>query len=97
VTGDGITGLTRAFFVAGSRSVMASLWDLPDIGTAPLLARFYREWDASSSKAEAFRRAQLHIFRELRAGRMAVDTPAGRFVVPEHPSLWAGLVLIGEP
>jgi CHAT domain-containing protein/tetratricopeptide (TPR) repeat protein len=97
VTGDGITGLTRAFFVAGSRSVMASLWDLPDIVTAPLLARFYREWNASSTKAEALRRAQLHVIRELRAGRMAVDTPAGRFVIPEHPSLWAGLVLVGEP
>jgi CHAT domain-containing protein/tetratricopeptide (TPR) repeat protein len=95
VTGDGITGLTRAFFVAGSRSVMASLWDLPDVVTAPLLARFYREWRASQSKADALRRAQLHVIRELRAGRIAVDTRAGRFVVPEHPSLWAGLVLMG--
>lgn len=96
-TGDGITGLTRAFFVAGSRSVMASLWDLPDIVTAPLLARFYREWNTSSTKAEGLRRAQLHVMRELRAGRIAVDTPAGRFTLPEHPSLWAGLVLVGEP
>ncbi len=96
VTGDGITGLTRAFFVAGSRSVMASLWDLPDVVTAPLLARFYREWQGSQSKAEALRRAQLHLIRELRAGRIAVDTRAGRFVLPEHPSLWAGLILMGE-
>ena len=96
VTGDGITGLTRAFFVAGSRSVMASLWDLPDVVTAPLLARFYREWQGPQSKAEALRRAQLHLIRELRAGRIAVDTRAGRFVLPEHPSLWAGLILMGE-
>jgi hypothetical protein len=40
-------------------------------------------------------RAQLHVIRELRSGRIAVDTPAGRYVVPEHPSLWAGLVLLG--
>ena len=95
VTGDGITGLSRAFFAAGSRSVMASLWDLPDVVTAPLLARFYREWQSSRSKADALRRAQLHMIRELRGGRIAVDTPAGRYVVPEHPSLWAGLVLMG--
>ena len=95
VTGDGITGLSRAFFAAGSRSVMASLWDLPDVVTAPLLARFYREWQASRSKDDALRRAQLHVIRQLRNGRIAVDTPAGRYVVPEHPSLWAGLVLMG--
>ena len=95
VTGDGITGLSRAFFAAGSRSVMASLWDLPDVVTAPLLARFYREWQSSQSKGDALRRAQLHMIRELRGGRIAVDTPAGRYVVPEHPSLWAGLVLMG--
>ena len=95
VTGDGITGLSRAFFAAGSRSVMASLWDLPDVVTAPLLARFYREWHGSRSKDEALRRAQLHVIRQLRNGRIVVDTPAGRFVVPEHPSLWAGLVLMG--
>jgi CHAT domain-containing protein/tetratricopeptide (TPR) repeat protein len=97
VTGDGITGLARAFFAAGTRSVIASLWDLPDVVTAPLLSRFYREWEASASKAQGLRRAQLHVIRELRAGRMAVDTPAGRFVIPEHPSLWAGLVLVGDP
>jgi CHAT domain-containing protein len=97
VTGDGITGLTRAFFGAGTRSVIASLWDLPDVVTAPLLSRFYREWERSSSKAAGLRRAQLHMIGQLRAGRMVVDTPAGKFVVPEHPSLWAGLVLVGEP
>ena len=95
VTGDGITGLSRAFFAAGSRSVMASLWDLPDVVTAPLLARFYREWRASRSKDDALRRAQLHVIQQLRNGRIAIDTPAGRYVVPEHPSLWAGLVLMG--
>lgn len=77
--------------------MIASLWDLPDVVTAPLLANFYREWVGTSSKAEGLRRAQLHMIRQLRAGQVAVDTPAGRFVVPEHPSLWAGLVLVGEP
>jgi len=30
VTGDGLLGLTRAFFASGTRSVVATLWDLPD-------------------------------------------------------------------
>ncbi len=32
-----------------------------------------------------------------RAGRHAVDTPAGRIPVEAHPSVWARLVLLGRP
>jgi CHAT domain-containing protein len=35
--------------------------------------------------------------RALRAGRVRVDTPAGSIRLPEHPVLWAGFVLVGEP
>jgi CHAT domain-containing protein/tetratricopeptide (TPR) repeat protein len=96
VTGDGILGLTRGFFAAGAPSVIASLWDLPDSVTASIFPSFYRTWPRQS-RAEALRAAQLEMIRELRAGRVSVDTPAGRFLVPEHPAMWAGLVLVGEP
>jgi CHAT domain-containing protein/tetratricopeptide (TPR) repeat protein len=97
VTGDGLIGMTRAFFAAGARSVIASLWDLPDLATAPVLSRFYQEWQKTGSKAEALRRAQLAFIRDLRAGRVRIDTRLGPLTIPEHPSLWAGLVLVGEP
>ena len=41
VTGEGIIGLTRAFFCAGARAVVASLWDIEDASTARLMQRFY--------------------------------------------------------
>jgi CHAT domain-containing protein/tetratricopeptide (TPR) repeat protein len=97
ITGEGMLGLTRGFFAAGAPSVVASLWDVSDTVTASLFTRFYAEWPARASKADALRRAQLQLIADLRAGRKTVDTPAGRFTLPEHPSLWAGLVLIGEP
>jgi CHAT domain-containing protein len=97
VTGDGMLGLTRGVFAAGAPSVVASLWDVSDTVTASLFSRFYSEWPARTSKAEALRRAQLRLIADLRAGRIRVDTPAGRFTLPEHPSLWAGLALYGEP
>jgi CHAT domain-containing protein/tetratricopeptide (TPR) repeat protein len=97
VTGDGMVGLTRAFFSAGSPTVVASLWDLPDATTSRVLPAFYRQWTATGSKAEALRRAQLRLLADLRAGRVSVETPAGRFVLPEHPAVWAGLVLVGAP
>jgi CHAT domain-containing protein len=97
VTGDGIGGLVRAFVYAGTPSVVATLWDLPDAAGAFALPRFYSAWERGTSKATALRSAQLALLRALRTGRIAVDTPAGRFALPEHPALWAGLVLIGEP
>lgn len=97
VTGDGIVGMTRGFFSAGTPSVIASLWDVPDAVTASVFPTFYKEWTGERSKAAALRASQLAMIRDLRAGRVAVDTPAGRFVLPEHPALWAGLILVGEP
>jgi CHAT domain-containing protein len=42
VTGEGMIGLTRAFFCAGARAVVASLWDVEDAATARLMETFYR-------------------------------------------------------
>ena len=97
VTGDGISGLTRAFFAAGTRSVLASLWDLPDETARRLLPAFYRAWYGASAGdgAEALRQAQLRILADLRAGRLSVGTRFGSIVLAEHPSLWGGLAFIG--
>ena len=96
VSGDGIVGLTRGFLAAGAQSVIASLWDLPDETARALLPEFYRAWSRRESKADALRAAQLHLLRSLRSGQFRVSTPAGQFALPEHPSLWAGLVLFGD-
>lgn len=97
VTGDGVIGLSRAFFAAGAPSIVASLWDLPDFTGRELLPAFYRHWRGATGRADALRRAQVEVLAALRAGRHAVDTPAGRIPVEAHPSVWAGLVLLGRP
>jgi len=40
--GEGTFGLQRAFHMAGTRDVIASLWKVPDQSTAALMALFYR-------------------------------------------------------
>jgi len=97
VTGDGIATLARAFIYAGAASLVTSLWDVADEPTNQLLPDFYRSWLAGASKARALRAAQLYVLRELRAGRMAITTPAGTVSLPEHPVFWAGFALVGEP
>jgi CHAT domain-containing protein/Tfp pilus assembly protein PilF len=97
ISGDGIAGLTRAFFYAGTPSVVATLWDVADEPTYLLVTEFYRSLGRGSDKSEALRSAQLRLLQSLRAGQLKVATPAGDFTLPEHPVFWAGFVLQGEP
>ncbi|WP_193213828.1 CHAT domain-containing tetratricopeptide repeat protein [Luteolibacter marinus] len=41
VSGEGLLGLCRGFAKAGARNVMASLWEIPDLGTAGFMAKYY--------------------------------------------------------
>jgi CHAT domain-containing protein len=97
VTGDGISAFARAFIYAGTASLVASLWDVADEPTNRLLPDFYRSWLRGESKSRALRGAQLRLLRDLRAGRVRINTPAGVVTIPEHPVFWAGFALFGEP
>lgn len=59
--GDEVVGLTRAFFFAGTPSVIASLWSVDDATTSLLMERFYVHLRAGLSKAEALRQAQQEV------------------------------------
>jgi CHAT domain-containing protein len=89
-------GLSRAFLGAGVHTLLASVRELPDETAAAILPRFYAAWQRDGDAAAALRAAQLERLRLLRAGRVSVSTPLGTVPLPEHPSLWAGFVLIGE-
>lgn len=62
--GEGTFGLQRAFHMAGTRDVIASLWKVPDQSTAALMSLFYRNlWERNLSPMESLRQAQLEIYR----------------------------------
>jgi CHAT domain-containing protein len=63
-SGEGVFGLQRAFHLAGTRSVVASLWKVDDEATAALMALFYYHlWRERRPPLEALRRAQLALYR----------------------------------
>jgi CHAT domain-containing protein/tetratricopeptide (TPR) repeat protein len=58
-TGEGVLGLCRAFIVAGARTLVVSLWKVPDQHTQELMIDFYRRVLAGQAVADALREAQL--------------------------------------
>jgi CHAT domain-containing protein/tetratricopeptide (TPR) repeat protein len=60
--GEGIVGLSTAFFSAGARSLLTSLWKVLDEPTATLVERLHAHLRSGDlSRAEALRRAQLEL------------------------------------
>ena len=86
--GEGLLGLTRAFQLAGARSVLASLWRVSDDSTATLMRRFYQLLAAGRPKAEALRAAQLDLITGAATG--------GRGAELAHPFHWAAFELVGD-
>ncbi|MEL6468577.1 MAG: CHAT domain-containing protein [Cyanobacteria bacterium J06623_4] len=75
-------GLAGMAIRSGARSTLATLWSVNDSSTAALVSEFYQELtNASLSKAEALRRAQVKILK----------TPKY-----SHPYYWSAFVLIGN-
>ena len=74
-------GLAGAAVQAGARSVIGSLWQVSDTGTAELMGQFYRRYSAGQSRSEALREAQLAL---IAAGGANAD-----------PSIWAAFALLG--
>ena len=82
VGGEGVLGLTRAFLYAGSRSVVASLWNVNDTATAELMKAFYANLKRGQSKDEALRQAKLSLLHSKQTAW-------------RHPYYWAPFVLVG--
>ncbi len=81
VPGEGVLGLARAFLVAGSRSVLCTLWRVDDDASASFMQQVYHHLDHGHSRSEALRLAQLAFLRND-------ETSSPRF--------WAPYVVLGE-
>jgi tetratricopeptide (TPR) repeat protein len=64
ITGDGVIGLSRAFILAGTPSIIVTLWSIPDAETGKLMPEFYRNLQTNSDRAQALRQAMLTTMRD---------------------------------
>lgn len=61
ITGDGVLGLSRAFLLAGTPSLVVSLWAVPDDPTQELMVEFYRQMEQNPDRARALQQAMLTV------------------------------------
>ena len=88
--GEGLVGLSAAFFIAGAESVCASFWKVPTGPTSQLVPEFFKKLkEGKVSRAEALRQAQLTVMRNGRS-------PDGKPADYSSPFSWAAFVLMGE-
>jgi len=78
--GEGIQGLARAFFYAGTKSVLASLWKIDDRSTAEFMKHFYECLAEGKTKQDALGLTKIKM----------LSTEYSK------PYYWASFVLIGE-
>jgi len=83
LTGEALSGLTRAFFYAGARSVMATHWPVETNATVRLTTSTFENFAKGPTlgKASALQGAQIAL----------MDDPK-----TAHPIFWAPFVLIGD-
>ncbi|MFC1688561.1 CHAT domain-containing protein [Pseudomonadota bacterium] len=82
--GDEFISLTRAFLLAGSKSVLATLWEVDDRSTVDLMEGFYTRLERAGG-ANGRATALVQVQRELRNSMKY-----------KHPFYWAPFVLVGQ-
>lgn len=79
---EGVSNLIEAFLVAGSKSVVASLWSADDMFSSVLMERFYQHIADGQDTSSALRSAKLDLLKEY--GSQA------------SPFYWAAFIAVGE-
>jgi CHAT domain-containing protein len=79
-----LSGLAKAFFYAGARSMLVSHWYVDSQATVMLITKAFDElkWDPKIGRARALRQAMLSLIKSKQR--------------TWHPAYWAPFVVVGE-
>lgn len=75
---EGVYGLQRAFKMAGVKTIIMSLWEVPDIETSEFMVYFYQQLKNSENIDRSFRQTQKFMKNKY----------------PEDPFKWAAFILV---
>jgi CHAT domain-containing protein len=82
---EGLSGLAKAFFYAGSRTLLVSHWLVESEAAVKLTTRMFREAKGGKvGRAEALRRSMLTLIGDKEKSYYA------------HPMFWASFMVVGE-
>lgn len=76
-----VASLAEAFWIAGCRTVVASLWQVEDTSTGLLMTQFYEKLKEGKPKGEALREAQMAVLHQEKYA---------------HPYFWSGFSMFGD-
>jgi CHAT domain-containing protein len=84
---EALSGLARAFFYAGARSLLVSHWEVDDQVTAELMSKIFlfMRQNPKLSHGEALQQAILAVIDSARTDE------------ERNPRFWAPFVVVGEP
>ncbi len=85
---EGLSGLVRAFFFAGARSLLVSHWSVDDRATRALMTENFRRYarDKTAARSEVLRQGMLALMAKAK----------GKTAYFAHPFAWAAFFLVGE-
>ncbi|MCD6017031.1 MAG: hypothetical protein K0S53_152 [Bacteroidetes bacterium] len=82
INNQGVYGLQRAFYIAGAKNLIMSLWQVDDDATMTLMSEFYKEWGINPRQqtiTKAFKKAQREVRKKY-----------------PHPYYWGAFTLLGN-
>ncbi|MCG6535119.1 MAG: CHAT domain-containing protein, partial [Syntrophales bacterium LBB04] len=93
---EAVSGLGRAFFYAGTRALLVSMWSVETTSARKLVTGIFQaqEENKSLSRAQALRKSMLDLIDK----ETLKDDASGKIVASyAHPLFWAPFVIVGDP
>jgi CHAT domain-containing protein len=93
---ESLSGLGQAFFYAGSRAILASMYSVETTSARKLVTGLFRVQvdDTKLTRSQALRKSML----DLIDGEKLKDQATGKIIASyAHPLFWAPFVLMGDP
>jgi CHAT domain-containing protein/tetratricopeptide (TPR) repeat protein len=87
--GESLAGLARSFFLAGSRGLLLTHWEIVTGAAVPLMIGTFGAGGGTTNSAQALQAAKLRLIE-------SAGSTAALPIELSHPNYWAAFVLFGD-